>query len=125
MPGEVDRLARRVQKERERQEKAARGAARRSDERGFNQAAAARLEAARLRARTHPVKVGQVWASSHAGDVEEGKRQHREVTDVVTTDGVTHARVVTIADGERLPSQMVRCTKSTVKGHRLVSEPPA
>jgi hypothetical protein len=79
----------------------------------------------------HPVKPGQIWASTHKVDRQTVTRQHREVTEVWSeTDRWTehvqiYAHLVTVTpDGHRERPQRVKCTSRSVKGHRLVGTIP-
>lgn len=70
-----------------------------------------------------PIKVGQVYASTHSGDIERGARQARRVVNVdlgadsfvwlKTEDGVVDSPPSRV----RLRSPRAR----TIPGHRLVS----
>lgn len=71
-----------------------------------------------------PIKVGQVYASTHSGDVESGWRQRRRVVNVdlgadsfvwlKTEDGVVNSP----ASRVRLRSPRAR----TIPGHKLVQD---
>ena len=62
------------------------------------------------------VKVGQVWASTCAGDIRKGERQRRKVVDLteryayLKTEGST-----------RIPTRVLLTVKG-ITGHRLVEE---
>lgn len=70
------------------------------------------------------IKIGQVYASTHSGDVERGQRQRRRVTDVTfgpdsfawlkTEDALVNVGSTRV----RLRSPKAR----TIPGHRLVED---
>lgn len=71
-----------------------------------------------------PIKVGQIYASTHSGDIEHGSRQRRRVVDVqlgpdsfvwLKTEG---GFVDSPPSRVRLRSPRAR----TIPGHRLVQE---
>ena len=71
-----------------------------------------------------PIKVGQLYASTHSGDVEYGRRQRRRVVDVqLGSDSFawlqTEDALVNVgATRVRLRSPKAR----TIPGHRLVED---
>lgn len=71
-----------------------------------------------------PIKVGQVYASTHSGDIDHGSRQRRRVTNVsLGPDSFvwlqTEDSIVTVAPSRvRLRSPRSR----TIPGHRLVED---
>jgi hypothetical protein len=63
------------------------------------------------------VRVGQVWASNHRRDREDGKRQCRLVV------GIDALAAELLTPGERT-STRVQLHRSGIKGYRLVEEAP-
>lgn len=66
---------------------------------------------------TRIAEVGQIWASTHAGDVERGARQRRRV---MSLDGL---RAELLTEGQTRPSFCSLDRYGAIKWHRLVEDP--
>lgn len=67
------------------------------------------------------VRVGQIWASTHKGDIKAGVRQRRRVTAIQHGPDNSYAFLHT--EGGRNPGAYgVRMSKNGIPGHRLVED---
>ena len=69
------------------------------------------------------VKVGQVWASTHASDREEGVRQHRVVTSIQKYPACHVVFLHTTGSKQKgAHGTKVRDLAKGIPGHRLVED---